>query len=471
MKGTVTFFSDYRGYGFVQGSDKREYFIHVSQIKSDGQKTLTEGQDVSFTPKETKKGSQAIDLYITETEIKPSRPISISLKRNPFTPQDPVVHAQKFSGRFDSIANAIDALFNHKNILIIGPRGIGKTSLSYQLMYMAQGKKDLLQKFKIDLGGYEFDKLSGDHRCVPGNDLSDICNGLLGTLCASSNEQLQEKSKKVAFGVDIKLFKYSTETTTTTPSPTDISFAFVSEVESIIKRMPHLRKSIVFVIDEVDVLDNDIEIAPFLRATSEKFRLNNNVDVSFIVSGITGTITDLISQHPSVSRLFENISLPRMEKIELEEIIDSCLDGTGVAIDQQAKDDIVKLSNQFPQPVHLLGYHSYKIDSNNVIEIDDVNAAKSFIVSDIKRQDFESKFDGINAGAMTEVIRAMAQAPLETINFNFMRPRLRHMSDDKILGTIGGLREKGIIEKQHRDTYRFCDPLFKIYLRWLFGIE
>jgi cold shock CspA family protein len=472
MRGTVNYFSDYRGFGFVLGADKVEYFVHVSQIKADGHKTLQKGQEVIFTPTKSGRGPQARDVSVNESEgceQKPDR--KFVLKKNPFTPQDPMIHAKKFAGRKDSILNAVDALFNNKNVLIVGPRGLGKSSLSYQLMYLTQGQEDLLQKLEIDLGDFVFSNSTGDHRCVPGNSLLDICNGLIFTLSAGINENIDETKKKIVYGIDLKIFKFTTEEEIRKVSPTDVSLSFVTKVEEFFSKIPQLNKSITFVIDEIDVLDNDIEIASFLKATSEKFTINNRIDVSFIISGVTGTVTKLISQHASVSRLFETIPLPRMNQIELEEIIDNALVGTGVEISEEAKNEIVSLANNFPQPVHLLGYHSFKLDSNNIIEIDDVNDSKTFIVSEIKKQDFESKFEGIAPGAMTEVVRVLAQAPFETVNLSYLRANLRHMSDEKILGTTGGLFERSVIEKQHRGVFRFNDPLFKIYLRWLFGME
>lgn len=472
MRGSVNYFSDYRGFGFVLGVDKVEYFVHVSQIKADGHKTLQKGQEVAFTPTKSSRGPQARDVSILDSadpEQKTDK--KFVLKKNPFTPQDPMIHAKKFAGRKDSVLNAVDALFNNKNVLIVGPRGLGKSSLSYQLMYLTQGQKDLLEKLEIDLGDYTFCNSTGDHRCVPGNSLLDICNGLLYTFSTGINENVDEIKRKIVYGIDIKIFKFTAEEELEKISPTDISLFFVTKVEEFFNKIPQLSKSVTFLIDEIDVLDNDIELAPFLKATSEKFTINNRINVSFIVSGVTGTITRLISQHASVSRLFETIPLPRMTQNELEEIIDNALDGTGVRIDENAKNEIVSLANNFPQPVHLLGYHSFKLDSNNIIEIDDVGDSKKFIVSEIKKQDFESKFEGIAPGSMTEVVRVLAQAPFETVNLSYLRANLRHMSDEKILGTTGGLFERGVIEKQHRGVFRFNDPLFKIYLRWLFGME
>jgi cold shock CspA family protein len=467
LKGTVQFFSDYRGYGFVLGADKNEYFVHVSQIKSDDHKTLDKGQEISFTPVNTARGLQAKDVVIVQPVHLVEGPLTkLILKKNPFTPQSPIIQARKFAGRREALLNSIDALFNNKNVLVIGPRGIGKSSFSYQLMYLTEGETELLTRLEIDLGDFTFKHLTGDHRCVPGNSIVDICSGLMATFCQSIDKINKKENKtKTSCTIDLKFIKFTSENETEKVSPTDVSLAFVSRIEELVKELGPERKAITFVLDEIDVLDPGVGIAPFLKATSEKFQLNDIVDVSFIVSGVTGTITDLISQHPSVSRLFENMPLPRMYPAELIAIIDIALEGTGVSMTDDAKAEIITLSNQFPQPVHLLGYHSFRLDENGIIEKTDVDDAKSLIVSEIKRQDFEARFDRIAPGPMTEVMRVAAQAPLETVNLGYLRANLQHMTDDKIIGTMGGLQELGIIEKQHRGVYRLTDPLFKTYLR------
>lgn len=473
VNGTVQFFSDYRGYGFVLGADKNEYFVHVSQINSDDHKTLDKGQSISFTPVNTAKGLQAKDVVIVQ-QVQPEAEYKkqLILKKNPFTPQAPIIQASKFAGRRESLLNAIDALFNNKNVIVIGPRGIGKSSFSYQLMYLTEGDTELLERLKIDLGGFRFSHLTGDHRCVPGNTLLDICSGFVSTFCDSMDKVNAKKGKgKTSCTIDLKIFKITSESEVEKISPTDVSLAFVHRIEELVKEFCNRKRSITFVLDEIDVLDPDVGIASFLKATSEKFHLNDTVDVSFIASGVTGTITDLICQHPSVSRLFENVPLPRMYPVELSGIIDAALEGTDVTIEEDAKQEIITLSNQFPQPVHLLGYHSFRIDEDGVIDKADVDDAKSLIVSEIKRQDFEARFDRIAPGPMTEVIRVVAQAPLETVNLNYLRANLHHMEDDKIIGTLGNFQKQGIIEKQHKGVYRLADPLFKTYLRWLFGIE
>jgi MoxR-like ATPase len=67
------------------------------------------------------------------TSIKEQQPRKTRLKPNPFTPQEPVTDPNKFAGRGEAIRNAVDALFNNKNIIVTGERGIGKSSVAYQL--------------------------------------------------------------------------------------------------------------------------------------------------------------------------------------------------------------------------------------------------------------------------------------------------------------------------------------------------
>lgn len=66
FEGVVKWFSDSRGYGFVQEYEDapEEYFVHFSVISMDGFKTLKTGQKVSFELKDTEKGTQAINVKL-----------------------------------------------------------------------------------------------------------------------------------------------------------------------------------------------------------------------------------------------------------------------------------------------------------------------------------------------------------------------------------------------------------------------
>ena len=60
--GSVTWFSDTKGYGFIAGDDGVEYFVHYSRIVGEGFRSLGNLQHVEFTPIKTERGPQAIDV-------------------------------------------------------------------------------------------------------------------------------------------------------------------------------------------------------------------------------------------------------------------------------------------------------------------------------------------------------------------------------------------------------------------------
>jgi len=61
-KGTVKWFNDAKGYGFISRSDGPDVFVHYSALQGDGFKTLSEGQQVEFDVVDGPKGKQASNV-------------------------------------------------------------------------------------------------------------------------------------------------------------------------------------------------------------------------------------------------------------------------------------------------------------------------------------------------------------------------------------------------------------------------
>ena len=62
VRGTVKWFNNDKGYGFIQYENLEDIFVHYSAIVKDGYKTLKEGEVVDFHLIETTKGLQAVDV-------------------------------------------------------------------------------------------------------------------------------------------------------------------------------------------------------------------------------------------------------------------------------------------------------------------------------------------------------------------------------------------------------------------------
>ena len=61
-QGTVKWFNDSKGFGFIEQDDGPDVFVHFSAITGDGFKSLAEGDRVNFEVQDGPKGPQAVNV-------------------------------------------------------------------------------------------------------------------------------------------------------------------------------------------------------------------------------------------------------------------------------------------------------------------------------------------------------------------------------------------------------------------------
>lgn len=64
--GTVKWFNNEKGYGFIQREKGDDVFVHFKSISGEGYKSLSEGQRVEFTVVQGQKGLQAEDVKVID---------------------------------------------------------------------------------------------------------------------------------------------------------------------------------------------------------------------------------------------------------------------------------------------------------------------------------------------------------------------------------------------------------------------
>lgn len=64
MTGTVKWFNNSKGYGFIEQEDGPDVFVHYSAIMGEGYRSLNEGQQVEFDIEDGPKGPQAANVTL-----------------------------------------------------------------------------------------------------------------------------------------------------------------------------------------------------------------------------------------------------------------------------------------------------------------------------------------------------------------------------------------------------------------------
>lgn len=67
-EGIVKWFSNVKGYGFIEYGDSEDIFVHFTGIEMDGYRSLKEGQSVQFKAVEGARGLQATNVVLIEEE-------------------------------------------------------------------------------------------------------------------------------------------------------------------------------------------------------------------------------------------------------------------------------------------------------------------------------------------------------------------------------------------------------------------
>jgi len=65
-RGTVKWFNDTKGYGFIRSDEGQDVFVHQTEIQIEGFRSLKEGQKVEFELTQGQKGSKAVNVKLVD---------------------------------------------------------------------------------------------------------------------------------------------------------------------------------------------------------------------------------------------------------------------------------------------------------------------------------------------------------------------------------------------------------------------
>jgi predicted transcriptional regulator len=466
MNGQIVYYNEVDFRGVIQGEDGIDYKFDAPHITFSPFKVLFKGMDVEFDGEYSRIGYRAKEIIVLES------PATRTIRPNPFTPQRPTTDPARFAGRGDIIFGAVDALFNHRNLLITGERGVGKSSLAYQLGLVAEGQSEMIRHLEVNLDAFTFDYLVARHSCIQENTLADVLSSLIADLYKAANvSQVTRKKVKdeVQFHAGPVKLVHSEERERIETA--ELGRRFYSAVESIFSEVNTTFNGICFIIDEVDRLSPGIRLASILRSVHELFVYSGYENISFVLVGIEGSESIMQAEHPSLRRWFELVEVPLMDPRELEEIIYRALAGYGVRIGESVARRMISLAAGFPEPIHLVGYHTYRFDGDAYLDIEDLRKGEDYVIKHVRRTEFRNLHDGARRSDLAQQIM-WYMAEIEDENVELARLSKEWNINKSYLGNATAiLVQDGIAIKVSNGVYKLREPLFKVYLRWARAVE
>ena len=373
-----------------------------------------------------------------------------------FTPGAPISEAELFSGRIDQVGKIIDTISQRGyHAVLYGERGVGKTSLSNVLLSFLHetGGKFLLPRVNCDT--------------------SDTYTSLWKK--QFENITINETRPGIGFTkkeVDIK--RKLVESLPEKLSPEDIRRTLEEFSHGII---------LVPVFDEFDRTKSS-EI-PALMADTIKGLSDYSVNATILLIGVADSVDGLIREHQSIERALVQVPMPRMSSMEIAEIITKGIERLTMTIKEDAKSEIISLSQGLPYVTHLLALHSTKVAierKSKEVESEDVNEGMKRALEQwqesIKTAYYRATKSQQPGHIFREVILACAFAENDDLGYfsaaNVREP-LRIITDRSYdipnfarhLKEFSGQERGGILYRTgpaRQIRYRFNSPLMRPYI-------
>jgi hypothetical protein len=246
-----------------------------------------------------------------------------------FTPTSPIADPVKFAGRTKQVEQITGALLSpDADIVVIGERGTGKTSLAHMLEAVAAGKYQLLDYYGLRrhlerLGRIPLTKAHNSFTViwVPGfgKSLEDVIYDAMTRRADSRSGPgllyyLEDEASQIEVGEKIGFDKVFTGESSVKqvfirPEPRNIKQGFELATQRFAKANPG--KEILIIIDEFETVRDRAEISQYLKSASARFAL----------IGIGANALELLGEHASVARSTYGVTLPPMSEQELIEIL------------------------------------------------------------------------------------------------------------------------------------------------------
>lgn len=401
-------------------------------------------------------------------------------KFNPFRPNE-IVHPAMFAGRYDECVALEKALFQTKNgnpahFIIDGERGIGKSSLLFNLFWVAKGELlafEESQTFKFVVVSISLDAT---------HSYSDIVQSIGSELRRqiADREQLKDLARgawdfiKKWEVAGVRFRDERKESPKDSELVEELSFAIAHSLANLGDEID----GILILIDEADKPPASANLGALLKLLTERLKVRNCSRVCVGLAGLTSLREKLRKSHESSLRLFNVFALQPLSIPDCTAVIERGLDeaktknGFEVKINPDAQLTLSYITEGYPHFIQQFAYCAFDSDTDNVIDVDDVVRGAYDKDSGALRQlglkYFEKQyFDQIGSDEYRQVLRVMAKQLDNWVTKAEIRKETSRIKASTLDNALTALKARGIIVPKAgaKGIYKLPSRSFAVWIR------
>ena len=395
------------------------------------------------------------------------------LRQSPFKVSTIESDPRAFGRRVGDVRDCASALYNRRNVLISGPRGIGKSSLGSQLQTAYLGTSTLLDRCEIGTRLPRY--LCAFTACDDTTTLPALCSEILFSIerqCLAL-KSFRLSPARVSFEVDLKLVKAKLETDIAIRRPASVASDLVAGLSTIATSIAAIGfDGLNVMIDEVDLVPTSVNLGHFFKIVHETLGRDNLLDITFILAGQQGIYSRLVAEDASVERLVRHVPITVLEPDEARYVLEFAADNAKqpFAIDLRAADMILALSAGYPYSVHLIGDAAFNamVDSK-LMTTKEVLLGMGHLLRSDKREKYLERLRALSVDQRLLVLSMSRfssktipmQIPVAWIARNLLAPPTTGTACDSILDSLVG--EGHVVLNGEASSCQFTDEMFRIF--------
>ncbi len=408
-------------------------------------------------------------------------------KYNPFRPSSPVFKGM-FAGRSREIHRTDEILFQTKfgnptNVLIIGERGIGKSSLLLVANYFSKGELQL----STETHNFLTVQVSLNKEMSLLDFAKKIKNALSREI-SKLDKSIDYIKKTWDFIQRIEIAGSGIKKPESSLKNSDVSESLIYSIVDTVRTLTtknaisdlglkSQKDGLVILLDEADNASKTINLGSFIKTLSETLVMEDCNKVLFVLAGLPGLRDVLIESHESSLRLFEEFELSALSKNEVFQVSKKGIAEYNekypdevLTIDENALDSIYTFSEGYPHFVQQICSSALLKDEDSFISEEDVTngiVGKGGAVDILGTRYYKDLFyNRINVDSYRQILIIMAQNWNEWVTKDEIRKKFKGKSSALNNG-IKALKERNIIltKRGSRGNYRLQWVSFAFWIR------